>query len=312
MMKKAARNELLKSAFSAALDSQPAVDGPHIAVDTELLSRWSTGDLTEDEHASLLDHLAECNACRREIARMMQIGEIHLSEVVEDDSQAEPVTTVADFDGSQISNTRIAWTALVLAASVIIAAWLLQTPHQEDAFLLAQVDPLGEFEALLSGTAVKGANGLPLLDPEVQKRDEDFRQSLVESPDDVAILINYGQFLLEQRRFDRAEEQFQLAWELGSYRALAEFGLGLVDFHKGRKGDTSRFKFAIQHFNSVIQQDSQNINAHIYAALCLEELQGSTVKAIDHLERAKELLDDKALQQKVSSYIEQLGVEDHD
>jgi|GEM_PF-1706943 len=63
--------------------ASPTGDGTpeHPRDDEDLLLDWSLGDLSPERHRQLLDHLAACPACRREIAAMVSAGALVLPDV---------------------------------------------------------------------------------------------------------------------------------------------------------------------------------------------------------------------------------------
>ncbi len=88
-MSKTEENEILRKAFAAAMNSpssalrppSSAFPTPHPIDDEDLLLDWSAGDLPAERHEQLLDHLAACPACRREIAAMVRAGALVLPHV---------------------------------------------------------------------------------------------------------------------------------------------------------------------------------------------------------------------------------------
>jgi len=91
-MSKTQQNDILRDLFvtvmnssareSPVLESRPtALDSPHPMDDEDLLLDWSAGDLPAERHEQLLDHLAACPACRREIAAMVRAGALVLPDV---------------------------------------------------------------------------------------------------------------------------------------------------------------------------------------------------------------------------------------
>lgn len=74
------------------LNEPPGSDAEekHIVDDEELLYRWTLGDLTDEERTRLLDHLAVCGDCRREVAAMLREGVLNLPDVPEVRDTAAP------------------------------------------------------------------------------------------------------------------------------------------------------------------------------------------------------------------------------
>jgi hypothetical protein len=103
---------------------------PHPAGDDDLLLDWSLGNLSPKRQRQLLEHLAVCPACRREIAAMVRLGVLELpdvptavNEAVSADAlvpnQPEAVTTNMPTAHHPWRNRSIAVLAVALAASLL-------------------------------------------------------------------------------------------------------------------------------------------------------------------------------------------------
>ena len=51
----------------------------HPIDDEDLLYDWSVGDLEATRHRRVLDHLARCSDCRKELACMLRVGALAFS-----------------------------------------------------------------------------------------------------------------------------------------------------------------------------------------------------------------------------------------
>jgi len=87
-MSKTQQEAILRHLFVTAINSSaetPSRTGaslsPHPIDDEDLLLDWSAGDLAPERHEQLLDHLAACPTCRREIAAMVRAGALVLPHV---------------------------------------------------------------------------------------------------------------------------------------------------------------------------------------------------------------------------------------
>ena len=89
-----ARHEMLLELFRAAADSQPIPDGPHVVDDDELLTSWSLGLLSTSQHDRMLDHLAVCPRCRKELGELVREGIIELPEPPDLTQSPEPNSPV--------------------------------------------------------------------------------------------------------------------------------------------------------------------------------------------------------------------------
>ena len=85
------QHEILHELFTAALESPSsalrpppsALTSPHPADDDDLLLDWSQGQLSSDQHRELIEHVAHCPSCRREIAAMVRVGALVLPAVAD-------------------------------------------------------------------------------------------------------------------------------------------------------------------------------------------------------------------------------------
>jgi len=141
------RDETLREIFRAAMTSETgAADSAqdHPVDDDELLIDWSVGDLDATRHRAVLDHLAECSYCRRELADMIQAGALVLPEhedTGDPDDVREPAVTVRH-DRSNASPMRnLALAATAIAASLLVAIiWGLSDRAGDSMLAMARRD----------------------------------------------------------------------------------------------------------------------------------------------------------------------------
>ncbi len=116
----------------AALRSDPRAAGPHITDDEELIACWAGGLLPGNE---VLDHLAECDSCRREVLRLVADGLLELPQE----------------QRAVIRPRRLRWrgpAALAFAATLLLAVgaylWLHDRAPPRDPVLAAAKADLDE------------------------------------------------------------------------------------------------------------------------------------------------------------------------
>ncbi len=80
----------------------------------------------------------------------------------------------------------------------------------------------------------------------------DLQAAIAAYPDEVDLRLNYGQLLLEQRHFQRAEAEFAAAVALDPQNALAHTGLGLAILEQAEdKHDHQTAARALPHFQTA-------------------------------------------------------------
>ena len=146
--------ETLREILRVALTQSAAdIDATeyHPVDDDELLIEWSLGDLDTGRHQSVLQHLAECSYCRRELAAMCRAGAMTFpdDEMLAADSLevsvAEPAAVILPVPSDQKVKSRrdVALKLAALAASVLIViVWgLSQLPKVEQPVIaMAEID----------------------------------------------------------------------------------------------------------------------------------------------------------------------------
>lgn len=113
----------------------------------------------------------------------------------------------------------------------------------------------------------------------------EFRIATGKYGDDVALRLNYGQFLLSLDRWEDAKKQFTKAHDLEENNGLALLGLGMVEFSQ------RNFDEALKLFEEMIRVDPRNPAGAVNAAICLERLEKAD-EAKPYWEQALGLLDD--------------------
>ena len=116
----------------------------HIIEDDDLLLDWSVGALSQEKHEAIMDHLADCSSCRREIAKMVQAKALILPEVYDPGLKWRRFAAIASL--------------LAIAAVLMIAVLLPGSGGGETdaARMLAMVQKdlaAGQFENVIDRTA---------------------------------------------------------------------------------------------------------------------------------------------------------------
>jgi tetratricopeptide (TPR) repeat protein len=139
--------------------------------------------------------------------------------------------------------------------------------------------------------------GIPLLDTTTSKKiDEEFHDAVVKYPQDAGLLLNRGHFYLTLNRFDQARECFAEVLRQDQGNALARLGMGLLKFQQ------RRFEEALREFETLVAMQPDDLNAHLNAAMCLEQL-GQREEARAHWQRALELSKDPSLRERIEAQI---------
>ena len=371
------QSEILVELFTAALDV-PACErhpspssslAPHPIDDEEVLVAWSLDELRPERHQDLLDHLAACPACRREITAMVRLGILELP------TSDEPVSAQPDleFPENSVKQTSavspesermvdsssgiwrrrtVAILVAALAASLLLmfgrgafdegspdgAALIamaqrdlrggradraftrlegllsrgehLTAEHQRDAAALleesgyemargdleqgdfnrvtdidrrvakhgggsgrmtnlriqaergetverslaARISLTRHYDYELDGRqVVKSLSIRPVTDTD-RRIEADMQAAIAAYPDQIELRLNFGQLLLEQRQFQRAEVEFAAAVALAPQNHLAQTGLGLAILEQSENNDDHRVASrALTHFQAAAQ-----------------------------------------------------------
>ena len=379
-MNDAERRRILRQMFEDAINTRgPEGDttSEHFVQDVDLLLDWTTGDLAESQHEEILDHMAACSSCRREVVRMHQAGALVFLGMEEEEPDVpedgenegeDPITEREVVFAAEASHPRLRRNYGLMVALLTVAAALLIAfvwgnhggGGSDSSRVLAMVDKnlvAGRFESafenvtklLESGESLSDgerleaerhmeqagyrtarerlANGEfrtvsdienrvaehtggsarminlrlqaergeveerslagrmslirdygydpgikkggfpPPKTPTVERHTADLYDAVAKHPDSLDLRLNLGQFLLEQREFAKAEEQFAEAALIDSSSALAETGLGIALIQRGKTPE------ALDHFQRAVELDPANPVAKENLAVCLRQLE---------------------------------------
>ena len=377
------RNAALRTIFRAAIASDVEAGDPgqdHPLDNDELLIDWSVGDLDATRHRAVLDHLAECSYCRRELADMIRAGALVLPEQMDEedaDNVAEPIATVRRDRLNASPHRNIRYAIAAIAASLLVAViWALSGRGGDSTLVMANRDLQagrhtaalervegyldenknladddrteaerileesgyqlarkslagGEFKNVLdiedrtsrrsvvsgrlTNLRIQAQRGetaertlttkgvltdygyerdghqyvkdLPTFDATTARLEKELAAAVQKHPDSPDLLLNYGQFLIDQNDFERAAEQFTAAVEFDPNSPLAHTGLGLALFQQ-EKDETIRQ--ALTHFRKAVKLDPNNATANLNLAVCLVRL-GKKDEAAPYFEKNLEL-----------------------
>jgi tetratricopeptide (TPR) repeat protein len=317
--------------------------------DEDLLLDWSAGDLPAERHEQLLDHLAACPACRREIAAMVRAGALVLPDVeasLRDENpgvgETEPrgawqrpamfalVTALAaslllvlargvfDFEpadgGSVIAMAQrdldqgrpgeafarletylsggpdVAEDQRVRAAAILESSGYqlargglvqgdfsrvsdiehrvsrhsggssrllnlrIQAERGEtsERSLAARMSLLEHYDYELDGRQVIKSLTIRAITDTDRRIEAGLQAAIAAYPDELDLRLNYGQLLLDQRHFERAEAEFAAAVAADPQNALAHTGLGLAILEQADdEDDRQTAARALPHFQNA-------------------------------------------------------------
>jgi tetratricopeptide (TPR) repeat protein len=138
---------------------------------------------------------------------------------------------------------------------------------------------------------------LPEINDTTDRIVAEFRIATEKYGDDVALRLNYGQFLLSLDRWEDAKKQFTIARDLDKNNGLALLGLGMVEFGQ------AKFDEALGFFKEMIRVEPKSPAGPLNAAICLERLERPD-EAKPYWEQALGLLDeDNPLKTKINEQI---------
>ncbi len=366
-MSKTQQDQVLRDLFATAVNSPfpdaPALDSPHPIDDEDLLLDWSLGDLSPERHQQVLDHLAACPACRREIAAMVRAGVLSLPTV---DASVPDAIPRAEPTTSAWRRPAIVTLVVALAASVLLvlaptvfdfgapeagsliamAQRDLDQGRPDEAFARLETylssggpaeDQRGRAAALLESAGYELARGglsqgdfrrvaeidsrvtsrtrasarllnlrlqaergetaerslaqrrslvrdygyerngqrllkdfsIPEITPTQRRIEAELLAGIEAFPDSLDLRLNYGQFLLDQNEFQRAEAVFAEAVRREPRSVLAQTGLGLALFQQNRPEAIER---ALEPFQRAVQLSPDDPTANLNLAVCLTRL----------------------------------------
>lgn len=160
-------------------------------------------------------------------------------------------------------------------------------------YQLAQAGSLTHYGYTFRGYA--GTKQLPLMDPQTEAIGEALASAASENPESVPVLLNYGQFLIENGSYPEATEVLSKALAREPDNALVHVALGLLAF------DEERVEDALRAFERAAQLAPTSADAELNQAIALERLERSD-EARPHFERAARLADD-ALRDQIERYL---------
>ena len=117
-MNDSAKHQRLLDLFESAVDSRMNSDDSHSVDDDELLISWSVGELDKDQHAALIEHMAECSYCRREVAAMVKAEVLLLPDV-------EEVQEAVELAPAAVSSRKPNWALWTTLAAITAVLMLI-------------------------------------------------------------------------------------------------------------------------------------------------------------------------------------------
>ncbi len=141
------QDETCREVFRRASAVDGGTDAKHVADDEALMLDWSVGDLRPEQRAAILDHLADCPRCRREVAAMVRAGAL-LPEA--ENLGSRPVA-------ARMRPAVIVGTLAAIAAVLVLAVALPRLRPPEPSGVLARLERLeqrcaaGDFDEALAG-----------------------------------------------------------------------------------------------------------------------------------------------------------------
>jgi tetratricopeptide (TPR) repeat protein len=136
---------------------------------------------------------------------------------------------------------------------------------------------------------------LPVPDDRLERQ---WQQALEEFPGEPLLLVNYGQFLFAQERFDEARERFAAALAADERLPAALLGLGLVAY-QGQD-----YQAALDRFESLLRLTPDSVEGHVNVAMCLERL-GRGPEARPHWQQAADATDNAVWRRKIRRHLQE-------
>jgi tetratricopeptide (TPR) repeat protein len=121
------RQQIARSILEDALNLPTGESGTmsgHVSDDEELLLDWVVGDLSVQQHRSIVDHMADCPSCRREIAAMVQAGALVLPEAESEEPPSIHEAPSAIVSSPVTRKSRGPTYAVTAAAAAILVAFV--------------------------------------------------------------------------------------------------------------------------------------------------------------------------------------------
>lgn len=160
---------------------------------------------------------------------------------------------------------------------------------------LARAGSLTDYGYTLRGYS--GTKALPAFDPKTESAREQLAQAAEQYPDSVPVLLNYGQFLLDEAAYDEARALFGRAAALEPQNPHVAMAQGLLAF------DEDRIEEALSHFQRAAELDPARADAELNQAIALERLDRRN-EARKHFEHAAQL-GDAAMREKIERFLGQ-------
>jgi tetratricopeptide (TPR) repeat protein len=146
-----ARDKFLRRLFRDAANNQPLAPGPHVSDDDELITCWSLGQLSPQQHEAFHKHLSDCPRCRQELAGLVRAGVAQVPEPVEGDLLpfsigAKPLAVPRREEPRAIrrswTRSMPAFAAIAMAASVlfVLTTWLTWSRGSGANKIIAQAE----------------------------------------------------------------------------------------------------------------------------------------------------------------------------
>jgi tetratricopeptide (TPR) repeat protein len=210
--------------FRQASDSQPIPPDGHCVEDDEFLACWTQNLLSPREHQDLVDHLAICPHCRREVAEMTRAGVLVW--------QSDQATVARP---ARRPRRLWHWCVLSAAALLLVSAtiywWASPVDHQraELAFRAAKapraIGALVTYDYELTGQSP--SMSIKEADPGLEGR---LKLHAARNPHDLVAQLELGYYYLEQDMLTEAKPQFEYVRDKNPRSVLALLGLGMAEF----------------------------------------------------------------------------------
>lgn len=120
-------------------------------------------------------------------------------------------------------------------------------------------------------------------------------------PDSAELLLNYGEFLLNQNRYEEAAEAFRRAIAADPDNPMAHNGLGLA-LAANDRGPPTRFDLALEQFREAERLAPDSVPILTNIAVCLEA-KGDRKAARAYWERLLRLATDEKLRDRIAAHL---------
>jgi tetratricopeptide (TPR) repeat protein len=123
---------------------------------------------------------------------------------------------------------------------------------------------------------------IPEITPTQRRIEAELLAGIESFPDSLDLRLNYGQSLLDQNEFQRAEAVFAEAIRRAPHSVLAQTGLGLALFQQNRPDTIQR---ALEHFRKAVDLSPDDARVNLNLAVCLTRL-GRETQARPYFKKA--------------------------